>query len=156
MNQRSIQGDETAMRKCKTAVVRRWSTGRGIVADRSNPSSVPVDRSLIASTGRHWSRAHCRPVETFPSTGRHSDITESDRVVDWSRNMPTGRQFPEHLSTSRRPPRRPVDRERKNVSSPSDVTKSSYASEASMAHCSYYKACSLREPRTETVLCKGF
>ncbi|KAK9910989.1 hypothetical protein M0R45_034919 [Rubus argutus] len=106
MNQRSIQGDETTMRKCKTAAVRRWSTGRGIVADRSNPSSVPVDRSLIASTGRHWSRAHRRP-------DRHSDRTESDRAVDWSRNMLTGRQFPEHLSTSRRPPRRLVDQERK-------------------------------------------
>ncbi|KAK9949550.1 hypothetical protein M0R45_005067 [Rubus argutus] len=84
MNQRSIQGDETAMRKCKTAVVRRWSTGRGIVADRSNPSSVPIDRSLIASTGRpgperivDQSRHSRRPVDIrtklkaiVPSTGR--------------------------------------------------------------------------------------
>ncbi|KAK9903175.1 hypothetical protein M0R45_001186 [Rubus argutus] len=94
MNQRSIQGDETAMRKCKTAAVRRWLTGR-------NPSSVPVDRSLIASTSRPGPERNRRPVETFPSTGRHSDRTESDCVVDWSRNMPTGCQFSEHLSTSR-------------------------------------------------------
>lgn len=39
MNQRVIQGDETPMRKGKTTVVRRQSTGQGIAAYRSNPSS---------------------------------------------------------------------------------------------------------------------
>jgi hypothetical protein len=142
MNQRSIQGDETAMRKCKTAAVRRWSTGRGIVADRSNPSSVPVDRSLIASTGRPGperivdrSRHSRRPVDlrTEPKRSRHRPVEEhADR-------SPISRASVDQSST---PPSTGRPRE-KNVSSPSDVTKFSYASEASMAHRSYCKACSL-------------
>jgi hypothetical protein len=139
MNQWLIQGDETANKREKF-----W------LSDVRRPVA------NVWSTGRPPSRAHHRPVEI---SCRPVDIRTEPKSIAPSTGrgfLPTGRQFPEHLSTGRRPP---VDRspERMIVSSPSDVTKSSwsnldsrfnqdasYASEASMAHRSYCKACSFR------------
>ena len=117
--------------------VGRSATGRQCVVDRSTPvQSAP-------STGRD-----------FLSTGRHSDRAEIDRAIDRSRILPIGHQISRELCRPVVDPHRPVDQET-IVSSPSDVTKSSwsnpdsrfdqdasYASEASMAHRSYCKACS--------------
>ena len=93
---------------------------RSTLVQSTSPTGrdIPVDRSTF---GQNRKRSCRRLVE------EHADRSPISRAsVDQSSTPP---------STGR--PRE------KNVSSPSDVTKSSYASEASMAHCSYYKACSL-------------
>ncbi|KAK9943903.1 hypothetical protein M0R45_009493 [Rubus argutus] len=124
MNQMSIQGDETAMKSAKTAAVRRWSTGRGIVAE-VEPIQCVVDRSTLR-----------RPVDLVQSaspTGR--DIPVDRSTFGQNRKRSCHQLVEEHADRSPisrasvdqsfdPPPSTGRPRE-KNVSSPSDVTKSS-------------------------------
>ena len=108
---------EVFLPTCQTHPVAS-STGRPgpeCIVDRSRHSRRPVDLHTEPKRSRH------RSVE------EHADRSPISRA--------TCQSVADPLLTSR--PRE------KNVSSPFNVTKFSYASEASMAHHSYCKACSL-------------
>ena len=84
-NQKLIQGDETAMRKYKNAAVRRQSTGRTTLVDRSN---YLLESSMHTSTGRslYVDRSNML-LESIPrtSTGR-TIIDDRSNPLTWEKS----------------------------------------------------------------------
>ena len=146
-NQRVIQIDKTALRKYENIAVRRQSTGRTHLVDRSN---YLLETSMHTSTGRSpfvdRSNMLLESI-THVSTGRSQNSDRSNHLLELSPHVSTGRRTPIDRSKSldgreifegsydHFPPTSYMDFDPNH--------DSSYASIASVAKGSFCKACSL-------------